>query len=126
MRGFVEIANGVACYLNNQWTFRIVGFFRSVVFHPATPVVAQVVKPQAVGFWICYGGELVFESGELRGFQQAFKDGVLYALTVVLAGFGDLAQSLASGGGFGVYIIGDEDVHGRERLLWRTFLVPGR
>jgi hypothetical protein len=42
---------------------------------------------------------------------ETFKNGVLDALPVVEAGFGDFAEAFSSGGGLGVYVVADENEH---------------
>ena len=48
-------------------------------------LIAEAVKPQAVRFGLDERGELCLQCNILRGGQQAFENGVLYASTHFLA-----------------------------------------
>jgi len=65
----------------------------------ASPVIAQVIEAETVFVWIDNGEEILFEEHELGGGYFAFEDGILHALSVVEAGFGDLAESFFAAGG---------------------------
>ena len=76
------------------------------VLYTGFVVIAQLVKPQTIGGRLYQCGQLCLEHSILRGIQKALKYGILYPLAMVYAGFGNLAQTLAAGSGFGVDIIG--------------------
>ena len=70
-------------------------------------LIAEAVKPQAVRFGLDERSELCLQCNILRGGQQALENGVLYALTVVYAFLGDFAETLFSGGGLRVDVVGN-------------------
>jgi hypothetical protein len=61
---------------------------------------------------------------------ETFKNGILNALPVVETGFGYFSEAFSSGGGFGVYVVADEDEHEfsfftTENTKFTAFLLGG-
>lgn len=96
----------------NQHVILMEGGANSDVFNLVLIMVAQLVKAQAVHFRVDQFGQLGLEYGVLCGIQKAFKYGVLHPLPVVYALFGNFAQALAPGGGFGAHVISNQHKHG--------------
>ena len=58
--GIFHITTGSPKGSNDDYSFRVVGFFCSYVFDAAFPVVAQVVETQAVYFFVYQFFQSVF------------------------------------------------------------------
>jgi len=96
--------------LNNQCaSFEVWGRLDAVVLNPVFPIAAEKVEAQGVLFGLVEVKEFVAERRPLRWIDEAFEDGVLDALAVVEAGFGDACKASLSGFVDGGHIIADED-----------------
>ena len=82
--------------------------------------VAEIVKTQAVPFFVHDGAKLVLQLLTLCGVEQAFEDGVLHALAVVHALLRDLTQAFPAAGVLGIDVIGDEHHHTRHLISTKT------
>jgi hypothetical protein len=68
------------------------------VLDAASPVGSEEVEAEAVFFFVENFQQAEPELGPLGGIDEALEDGVLDALTVIVAGFGDAAQAPAAFG----------------------------
>lgn len=75
------------------------------MFHPPSPVGAEIVEAKAVLLQIYLGDQTVFKEGPLCGIDKALENGILYALTVVLADLCDTVEAFLSLSIFGRYVI---------------------
>ena len=80
----------------------VVGGLASEVFNFALVLISEVIKAEAVFLVVHNGAKLCLKQFALGGVKQALKDGVLHALSVVNALFGDLPQALSTGGVLGI------------------------
>ena len=81
------------------------------------PFVAEEIETQAVALQIRELQQLRTKRDPLVVGQQTFKHGVLHALAVVQAGFGDVAQAAPPFSGCGGDIVADKNHHGRGACL---------
>jgi hypothetical protein len=110
------IAIGPRLGSNEQRPFRIERRFRPMVLNASLPLRSEKIETQAVMFQVCEPQEVCPEGDPLIVGQEAFKDGVLHALAVVQAGFGDVAEATLAIGRRGGDIVADEDHH--RRMDW--------
>ena len=82
------------------------------MFDAAVPIIAKEVEPDGVLFAIHKIEDFGSEGDELGLIDFAFEDGVLDALAVVEAEFGDAPQASRAALAGGGDIVGDEDLHG--------------
>lgn len=82
-----------------------------MVFNAVDPIVSEVVYANAVGLLIYDMQKFCTHFNMLCWCNQAFKYGILNALSVIQADFGNLSKSPFSGGTGGGDIVGDQDVH---------------
>lgn len=81
------------------------------------PIVAEIVKPQAVELLIDYLHELVFELHELAVIEVGLENRVLHPLCTALALFCDEPQPLSTGGTLRTHIIAYQNHHGSHLLI---------
>ncbi len=74
--------------------------------------LGDAIKAQVVLAYVDFGKKFAFELLELHFGDGAFENGFLYTLADAFASPGDATQALSSGGGFGGYVVGDDDEHG--------------
>ena len=96
---------------NEQRPFRIKRRFRPMVFDASLPFRSEKIETQAVMFQVCESQQVRPEGDPLIVGQEALKDGVLHALAVVQASFGDVAEAALAVGRRGGDIVADEDHH---------------
>lgn len=94
-------------HLNHQHIRRIIGFLCSKMFDFVFIAVTKVIKPQAILLRVHNLAQLRLQTAALCRIQQAFKDGVLYALTVVYTLLGNLPKTFAASGVLCVHIVGN-------------------
>ena len=85
------IGEGPRADSNDQRTLRIQRSFSSMVLDSPLPFGPEKIKTQAVVFQIRELQEFRPKSDPLVVGKQALEHGILYALAVVQAGFGDVA-----------------------------------
>ena len=100
--------------LKNQGVvFEVGDGFGPVVLDPVFPVVSHKIKSEAVDLLFHDAEQSVLKDHPLRGVECAFEDGILDALSVTFAGFGDSAEPPLSAFVLGIHIVADEYHHMR-------------
>ena len=87
---------GFAGSLEDEWAFDVVIVVFAVVLNLVLPIFSKVIDPDAIRFRVDNGKKFAPEFDETRGIYFALEDGILDALAVVEAGFGDVTQALLS------------------------------
>ena len=105
---------------DDQRAFRGIAGFCAEVLNAGLVFVAEVIKAQAVFFFVHDGAQFLLELLALRGVDQTFKDGVLHALAVVHALLRDLTQAFPAADVLGIDVIGDEHHHTRHLISTKT------
>ena len=74
-------------------------------------MVSQIIKPQAVLFFVHNGAQLMLELLALGRVQQALKHGILNTLPIIHALFRDLPEPLFARRVLRVHIVRDQHQH---------------
>lgn len=85
-----------------------IGLFSTKVLYFGVIILSKIIKAQAIFAFIHETTKLMLQCTALCGIEQAFKNGVLYALSIVDTLFCDLAQSFTPRAVFCIDIIGNE------------------
>lgn len=101
-----------ASHSNHQHTFGQVRTFGAEVLYLAFIAVAKVVETQAVMLSIHYFAQLRLETAALGGVQQALKNRILYALSIVYALLCYLPQASSAIYILGIHVVSNQNKHG--------------
>ena len=77
------------------------------VFDPILIIITQLIKAKTVFLRIDHGGKPGLKYSKLRGIQQAFKNRILYPLSMIDERFGPLTEASASCCSRGVDVLRD-------------------
>lgn len=91
--------------LDHQYPLRIIALIYSEVFNFCLIFVAQIVKSQAVFFFVHYGAQLVLKHLCLCSIKQTFKHRILYSLPIVYTLLCNQPQPSPACRVFGIYVV---------------------
>ena len=101
------------CLLQHQSSFSFITWFCTDVLRFSCVFISQVIKTQAVFFLVNQTCQLMPQGAELCFIENAFKHGVLHALSVAHAAFRHFSQACAAGRCFRIDIVCHENQHCR-------------
>ena len=101
------------CLLQHQRPLSLITWFCTDVLRFSCVFIAQVIETQAVFFLVNQTCQLMPQGAELCFIENAFKHGVLHALSVAHAAFCHFSQACAAGRCFRIDIVGHENQHCR-------------
>ena len=104
------------CLLQHQSSFSFITWFCTDVLRFSCVFISQVIKTQAVLFLVDQSSQFMPQGAKLRFIEDAFKHGVLHALSVAHAAFRHFSQACAAGRCFRIDIVCHENQHFRRPL----------
>ena len=76
-------------FLNDEWTFRVIGWLCSHMFHPLFPIAAKEVEAQAVQIFINFINQTSAQVSPLRGVEQTLENRKLDPLAAIYTRLGN-------------------------------------
>ena len=102
--------------LQHQSSFRLITWFCTDVLRFSCVFIAQIIETQAVLFLVDQSSQFMPQGAKLRFIENAFKHGILHALSVAHAAFRHFSQACAAGRCFRIDIVCHENQHFRRPL----------
>ena len=104
------------CLLQHQSSFSLITWFCTDVLRFSCVFISQVIKTQAVFFLVNQRCQFMPQGAEACFIKNAFKHGILHALSVAHAAFRHFSQACAAGRCFRIDIVCHENQHFRRPL----------
>ena len=100
-----------SCLLQHQSSFSFITWFCTDVLRFSCVFIAQIIKTQTVFFLVNQRCQFMPQGAEACFIKNAFKHGILHALSVTHAALRHLPQACTSSGCFCIDIVCHEDQH---------------
>ena len=100
-----------SCLLQHQSSFSFITWFCTDVLRFSCVFIAQIIKTQAVFFLVNQRCQFMPQGAEACFIKNAFKHGILHALSVTHAALRHFPQACTSSGCFCIDIVCHEDQH---------------
>ena len=105
-----------SCLLQHQSSFSFITWFCTDVLRFSCVFIAQIIKTQTVFFLVNQRCQFMPQGAEACFIKNAFKHGILHALSVAHAAFRHFSQACAAGRRFRIDIVCHKNQHFRRPL----------